>query len=568
MALNIFFELTIIIAVALVMAVLMKVLRQPLIIGYILTGVIVSPHFLNILQSEDVIQTFAHLGVTLLLFMVGLNLNPKSIKEIGKISLVTGVGQVIFTFIIGYVIASFLNFSHLTSLYLAIAISFSSTILIMTLLSDKGDLEALYGRISIGFLIVQDLIAILILMVVSTLPQGVDISTLALGALVKGVIVLFLLALTALYFLPIFTRFIAKSQELLLLFSLSWCFAIAAVFSHLKFSMEAGALLAGIALSLSPYRYEISSKLKPLRNFFIIIFFVILGSNVVFTDATKFLVPAFALSLFVLVGNPLIVISLMGLLGFTKRSSFLAGLTVAQISEFSLILVALGVALGHLPLEILSLLTVVALITMAASTYLILYSDKIYPFFSPYLSFFERKGKKIDEHKYQQGHDHDILLFGHNRVGHDILESFQKIRRKVLIIDYNPEIIINLAKEGYECKYGDADDVEMLGELNFDKTKMVISTIPTMETNLLVINKIKEINTKAIIVVISHQIDDALKLYEAGATYVLLPHFLGGNYVSKMVKEYGLNIDKYLKERISHVKYLKGRKKVEQERNH
>src|SRR3989344_4462868 len=178
MALNIFFELTIIIAVALVMAVLMKVLRQPLIIGYILTGVIVSPHFLNILQSEDVIQTFAHLGVTLLLFMVGLNLNPKSIKEIGKISLVTGVGQVIFTFIIGYVIASFLNFSHLTSLYLAIAISFSSTILIMTLLSDKGDLEALYGRISIGFLIVQDLIAILILMVVSTLPQGVDISTL------------------------------------------------------------------------------------------------------------------------------------------------------------------------------------------------------------------------------------------------------------------------------------------------------------------------------------------------------------------------------------------------------
>ena len=154
------------------------------------------------------------------------------------------------------------------------------------------------------------------------------------------------------------------------------------------------------------------------------------------------------------------------------------------------------------------------------------------------------------------------MLFGYDRVGYDILESFKKIKKKFLVIDYNPEIITKLAKEGFDCKYGDADDSELLNELNFSKTKMVISTIHNLDTNLLLINKIREFNKKTIITVVSHQIDEAMKLYDAGATYVLMPHFLGGHHVSTMIEEHGLNLNKFLKEKIAHIEHLRKRKEI------
>ena len=562
MAISIFIELSIVILIAVVVAGIMRLLRQPLVIGYILTGIIVSPYFLNIVTSTDAIATFAQIGIVLLLFMVGLNLNPRIIKDVGKVSLVTGVGQVIFTSVIGFLIGKLLGFSTIVSMYIAVALTFSSTIIIMKLLSDKGDLETLYGRIAMGFLIVQDLIVIVILMVISSIPAGIDFATLALETALKGIGLLILLFLISVYLFPRITQAIAKSQEFLLLFSIGWCFAIASLFYYLNFSIEAGALLAGITLSLSPYHYEIGSKMKPLRDFFIILFFILLGSQMVFTNISQYIIPILIFSAFILIGNPLIVIVLMGLLGYTKRNSFLAGLTVAQISEFSLILIAMGVKVGHLTNDILSLVTIIGLITIAGSTYLILYANKIYPYLSKYLGIFERKGKKVDEHRYQKDGIYDIILFGYDRIGYDILESFKKIKKKFLVIDYNPETITKLAKEGFDCKYGDADDSELLNELNFSKIKMVVSTVHNLDTNLLLINKIRESNKKAIITVVSHQIDEAIKLYDAGATYVLMPHFLGGHHVSTMIEEHGLNLNKFLKEKIAHIEHLRKRKEA------
>jgi len=562
MVVSVFVELSIVIIIAVIVAGIMRLLRQPLVIGYILTGIIVSPYFFNIVTPTDAIATFAQIGIALLLFMVGLNLNPRIIKDVGKVSLITGVGQVIFTSVIGFFIGKFLGFSTIVSTYIAIALTFSSTIIIMKLLSDKGDLETLYGRIALGFLIVQDLIVIVILVVISSIPAGIDFATLALETVLRGVGLLILLFLISVHIFPRITQAIAKSQEFLLLFSIGWCFAIASLFYYLNFSIEAGALIAGITLSLSPYHYEIGSKMKPLRDFFIILFFISLGSQMVFTNISQYVIPILIFSVFILIGNPLIVMVLMGLMGYTKRNSFLAGLTVAQISEFSLILIALGVNVGHLTNEILSLVTIVGLITIAGSTYLILYANKIYPHLSRYLGIFERKGEKVDEHKHHKDETYDIILFGYDRIGYDILESFKKIKKKFLVVDYNPETITKLAKGGFDCKYGDASDSELLNELNFSKIKMVASTIHNLDTNLLLINKVRESNKKAIITVVSHQIDEAMKLYDAGATYVLMPHFLGGHHVSTMIEAHGLNLSKFLKEKVAHVEHLRMRKEV------
>lgn len=560
---EIFLEISLIIALTTLIAIIMRLLKQPLIIGYIITGIIAGPLLLNIIGATDVISIFSQIGISLLLFIVGLNLNPKVIKETGKISLITGIGQVLFTSSIGFFICRYaFGFSNITSIYVAIALTFSSTIIIMKLLSDKGDLETLYGRISIGFLIVQDFIAIFILILITALPTKTSLNGFIIETMLRGVGLLILLFLIGYYILPSLIKMIAKSQELLLLFSIAWVLILSSLFYYFGFSIEIGSLLAGITLSLSPYRFEISSKMRPLRDFFIILFFILLGAQMSFANISQYIIPIILLSFFVLIGNPLIVMILMGLLNYTKRTSFLAGLTVAQISEFSLILIAMGIKAGHLTNDTLSFVTAVGLITIAGSAYMIIYSNKIYPFISKYLGIFERKGTKVDEHKYHEHYSYEIILFGYNRIGQDLLESFKKLKKKFLVVDYNPETIISLAKQKVDCRYGDAGDAELLNELNFSKAKMVYSTIPDFDTNLLLINKIKEINKKAIIVVVSHQIDEAIELYDKGATYVIMPHFLGGRHVSTLIENYKFNLNKFVKEGIAHIKHLKNRKKM------
>ena len=554
---SVFIELSIVIIIAVIISGILKIFKQPLIIGYVVTGIVAGPLLLNIVKSTDMVATLSHFGIVFLLFIAGLSLNPRIMKSVGKVSLITGIGQVLFTTFLGFFIARFLGFSDIASLYIAIALTFSSTIIIIKLLSDKGDMQALYGRISIGFLIVQDVIAVLILMLISSSTSGFDVTSLTAESIIIGAGLLLSIALFGIFALPKITEIVAKSQELLLLFSIGWLLFLSVVFGYLGFSIEIGALLAGIMLSTSPYHYEIKLKMNILRDFFILFFFVLLGSQMIFINITESLLPIAIFSLFILLGNPLIVMILMGLMKYTKRNGFLAGLTVAQISEFSLIVVALGVKVGHVSNEILSIVTATGLITILGSTYMITYANKIYPRISRFLGVFERRGKKVDEHIYHRGRHHDIILFGYDEVGTSMLKSIKNLGKKFMIIDYDPDKITKLVKDGYDCRYGDANDTEILNELDFSKTSMVVSTIPDAETNLLLTKKIRGMNKDAIIIIISHHSGEALKLYENGATYVIMPYFLGGHHASTLIQKHGLNISEFLKERAKHLNHLK-----------
>jgi len=273
----IFIQLAIILSVAFIVSYIVKLFNQPIIIGYILAGVIIGPFILKLGASTELIHTFSQLGIAFLLFMVGLHLNPKVIKEIGTSSLLIGLGQMILTFGLGFGVSLLLGFSSVTGIYIGIALAFSSTIITMKLLSDKQHLDSLYGKIAIGVLIIQDLVAIGVLMVISTISGGVALAGLGLQSLLIGLGLIVFLFLSGFYILPRLTKNIAKHQELLFLFSIFWCFLIAALFGYVGFSIEIGALIAGIVLSVSPYSVEISSRVRPLRDFFLIIFFIILG---------------------------------------------------------------------------------------------------------------------------------------------------------------------------------------------------------------------------------------------------------------------------------------------------
>ena len=279
-----------------------------------------------------------------------------------------------------------------------------------------------------------------------------------------------------------------------------------------------------------------------------------------FSSLENLLVPALIFSVFILIGNPLIVMALMGVLGYSKRNGFLAGLTVAQISEFSLILVILGMNVGHLSQEIVSLVTIVGVITIAGSAYMITNSEKLYHVFSKYLRIFEKKNIKQDKYLMHKVKSYEILLLGYNRIGYSLLESFKKIKSNVLVIDHNPEVIKELEDKKINCIYGDVSDLEFLDELNYSNVKMVVSTVPDLEISIDLVEKINSINKKIIVIVTAHQIEDALKLYEEGATYVILPHFLGGEHVSHLISKFKFNYDKFFTEKINHINEIEKRK--------
>jgi len=559
---SVFVEIGIIIAIATAVSIAMRALRQPLLIGYIITGLLVGPYVLGVVHSYETIRMLGEIGIALLLFIVGLNLSPRILKELGMVSLLAGLGQLVFTAVVGFFIAQALGFGSLPSLYIAVALTFSSTIIVLKLLSDKGDLETLYGKISIGYLLFQDIAAMVLLIMVATLsrtgPTLLGAGS-ALAMVARGVFfaVIFLFASTRL--LPRLSAFLARSQETLFVFSIGWGLGIASLFYWLGLSLEVGALVAGVTLAASPYHREISARMRPLRDFFLILFFVFLGSQMTVGDVSKFTTAAIVFSLFVLIGNPLIMMIIMGALGFGRRTSFLTSITSAQISEFSLILAALGVKVAHLSNDELSLITLVGIITIAISSYLILYAERIYQWISPALFVFERKRHREDEGKRSA---FDTVLFGCNRIGYEFVEMFRHERRRFLIVDYNPEIIVQLKREGIPCRYGDAQDLEFLGELGLERVKMVISTIPDTDTNRLLLRWMREHNPDALVIITAHDVEDAQSLYLGGASYVIMPHFLGGQHAAQMVSENKFSAENFRYERAKHLAYLENKRRL------
>lgn len=551
---EIFIELSIILVITTIVATIMRLMKQPLVVGYIISGVVVGPYILNVLHANEAVELFSKIGIAILLFIVGLSLNPDTVKETGGSSLVTGIGQILFTAIIGFFLIKALGYPSISAFYGAIALTFSSTIIVLKLLSDRGDLETLYGKISIGFLLVQDIAATLLLVIVPIIGAqgmaGTDSQTgLALAKLLgSGAIISIALYVIAKYILPKFSDYLARSSELLFIFAISWGLVLATVFYKLGFSIEIGALIAGATLAASKYSFEISSRMRPLRDFFIVMFFVLLGSHLVLDNVATLILPAVILSVFVLIGNPLIVFMLMNVLGYKNRTSFMAGLTVAQISEFSLILMSLGLTLGHIDQSITTLITLVGVITIVGSTYLFLYADSLYSFLESGLKKISVRKKATNDHELTTVH-HDMIIFGFGRVGLEFVEKAHEENLKPLVVDYNPEVFNRKKEYSFAHVFGDAQDVEFLEEIGTGNAKMIISTIPDVATNELIITYYRSKQPNGIIITTAHTVPNAVKLYKEGATYVILPHYLGAYHATEMITKGLKNQDVFLLER-------------------
>jgi len=524
-----FTEITIALVVAVIFGFVAYLLKQPPIIGFILSGIAVGYLASPGVGGVEVIEGLAPIGVALLLFLVGLEMNFKDIKNVGLPALLTGLGQIIFTFGVGYFIAGWLGFSAIASVYISIALTFSSTIIVVKLLSEKKDINSLYGRIVIGFLLIQDFVAILALIFLAGLQNEATLGQDFLWAIVKGG-ALVALTFSLSRFIPRILDKIGRSQEMLYLFSIAWALGISALTaSHfIGLSIEVGGFIAGIALASSAEHYQIGSRLRPVRDFFLILFFLGLGAKLLAGGVVVPILPAIALSLFVLIGNPLVVMTVMGLLGYRAKTSFLASLTVAQISEFSLIIAASGLRLGHLGPEESSLITLVGIITIFASSYLIIYGDGIYEALKPLLKKFEFRKKLVEETKLEKEMKDHVILVGAHRTGYNILKSLDKSKNDFVALDFDPILVGKLKDRGHPVVYGDVTDEEIRELVGFDRAKAIISTVPNIRDNKIILEAIKNSNKKAKIILTADNEIDAREFYKGGAHYVIVPHFVSG----------------------------------------
>lgn len=529
-----FNEIAVVIVTAGVISLIAFVLRQPLIIAYIITGLLVGPSVLHFTRSPEIFEAMSEIGIAFLLFVVGLGLNWRNIRDVGSVAAVAGFGQVLFTSAIGVLLGIGFNMEPIPAILLAVAFAFSSTIIIVKLLTDKEDIDRFYGRIAIGMLIVQDLLAMIALLVMTAVGRGDSFESLMVFVTLKTGIVVAVLWLVARYILPHVFKFAARSQELLFLTALSWCFALASGLHMLGFSIEIGALLAGISLAGLEFHREIEGKIRPLRDFFLIIFFIVLGTQLSIDAFSAVLPQALMYSAFILIGNPLIVILILRAMGYHPRTGFLVGVTMAQISEFSFIMLASAVGIGLLSEALMPMITLVAMITIAVSTYLIKYNERLYQFLEP---IFRPLEKGLVERKVPRQTYVPITMFGFDDLGKQVLPAVKGLKSAFRIVDFDPRRVQELHGHNIPALYGDAGSEDFLSSIHIHKSKLVISTVLDMAVNTDLIMFLKAKRSRAPIIVSAKNVEQARQLYDIGATFVIVPKVLGGELFADILQK-------------------------------
>ena len=537
-----FVDLIQILGVATLAAVVATLLRQPIVVAFIFVGVIVGPAGLSLVPPDSAfVDIFGRVGIALLLFVVGLKLDPALIRTAGFVAVVSGLGQVIITTVLGFLITFAFGVDLLSAFYISLALTFSSTVIIVKVLSDRREIDSLHGRIALGILIVQDIVVILALTLLSGLEgaEGGEATLEQLGlSLLRGAALVAVMIIVARFLIPLIEPRMLSTPEVLVLGGISWAVLMAAGATWAGFSPEMGAFMAGVVLATKRPRQLVAARLTTVRDFLLLFFFVSLGVHLGFADLRDQILPALGLSLFVLVGNPLIVMGIAVAMGFRARTGLFAGMALAQISEFSFVLMALGLDLGHVDESSLALVTLVGLITFAASTYMITYSHQIYRFAQPVLNRIERRVAHREDEVFDEADEPvEVLVFGTGRLGTVILSRLQEMEVEAMGVDFDPVAVRRLQDLGFHMRFADVEAPEFLQGLPLSSARIAVSTIRSPEIEVGILEALREHNFRGPVLLTSQSTSTADRLEGLGATLVLLPFEAAGERASEMIEE-------------------------------
>jgi Kef-type K+ transport system membrane component KefB len=531
---NIFADVALILATSTILAAIFSRLRQPVMLSYLVVGILAASAGLFKSTGGLNLNFFSELGIAFTLFLIGLELRFSDIKQIGQAAVTIGIAQIIFTWFAGFGIAKLLGFATNDAIILSLALTFSSTIVVVKLLGERKQLDSLFGKITVGYLLVQDFIAIAALIFVTSLGREFKPGQFFVTAIEGTFLVILILVLNRFILQKLFD-FFARNSEVLFLAGISWALIFATLYAASGFSIEIGAFLAGLGLANLREQAQIASWVRPLRDFFITLFFLSIGLKLPLANLVPVLGPVSVLSIFVLIGNPLIMMIILGVLGYRRRTSFQVSITSSQVSEFSFILIFLAFRAGLISNPVVAATSATAIITLILSTYLITYSSKIYRLFSPYLKIFERKTLVEKPWEGVEEFSDHVVLVGVGRLGQNILKGLKKKDLKVVVVDFNPNAVERLQEEKIPVIYGDISDPEIFEKVVGKNTRMIISTVPDKEDNRTILTEVKNLKDKFPVVVTSAYSSEALEFYKEGAAYVIIPRILSSHLVERFL---------------------------------
>jgi len=514
-----------------------RLLRQPLILAYIGAGLIIGPPGFQWVRDEASIGQISELGLAFLLFIVGLEIDLKHLIRSGKVSAIVGTVQVAGCALLGWGAATALGFRGLPAVYLGVATAFSSTMIVVKLLSDKRELDTVAGRITLGVLLMQDVLAIVVLAVQPNISHP---ALLPLGlSVVKGFALVAGAIAASRYVLPVLFRLVAKTPEVLLIAAISWCFLVSYAAVKADFSIAMGALIAGVSMSTFPYSLDVIAKIRSLRDFFVTLFFVSLGMQISVGSASM-LVTAGVLSAVVLLGRFLPVLPSLQALRYGRRVGILTSLSLAQVSEFSLVIVSLGLGLGHVDKSIVSIVAISLVATSTLSTYLIQGNQRIAGLL---VRFMAGKGVVDDQERETKsaGKRHPaIVLVGCHREASSLVPLLVEDAKDFLVVDFSPEIHRKLAEMKVPCLYGDISHADTLEHAGLEEAKVILSTISDDflrgTNNVTILRQLRAMSPHAKIIVRAEKVSDARAMYEAGADFVLLPRHLIAEQIRDLLR--------------------------------
>lgn len=553
---SIFTELSLVIVIGSLVALIMRLIRQPLIVGHILTGVITGPVLFDVIKSDQGLSLLSNLGVSLLLFVVGLEISIKTLSRLSKVVLVTSAIQIPIVAIVSAIIARAMDFGRFESAIIGLCLAMSSTVIIVTFFQQKKDVTRLYAQIAIGVLILQDLIATGGKITLSAYSSGE--TSLEIGLLIlRGVAFIVAVYIFSRLVFSRLTRVLESSKELMLIVSLGWLLGVAVLCANIGFSIEVGSLVAGMSLAGLAFSQSMAAQLKAMRDFFIIVFLINLGYSLAPVGISDITGTVMAFTAMVLFIKPLITIIVLGLQGYTKRSSFKAAISMSQVSEFSLVFIFAAVTSGYVSERALASVSLTALITFIISAYFIKYDDWLFSKVEKYLKFFERRVTKLEQKSAMQSYP--IIIFGYRKGGSEFIRTFKSMQQRFVVVDYDPDAIELIERHRVNYIYGDATDIEFIEELQLDKCKLVVSTISDPAANDFLAHWLKEKNPKALFIGSADNADNAAQLYSEGAAYVMMPHLIGSEKISNFIKRVGINKSEFLKFRERHLRYIENR---------
>ncbi len=538
---SIFNQLAIVLSLCTLLGLIVVKLRLPLVVGYLMAGVILSAFMPGNLHEMPVFKFLPELGIALILFLIGMELDLREIKSLGIPIIVGSLGQIFISTLAGFAIAGFLGFTQAESLYMGLGLAFSSTIVIIKLLIEKRELSSLYGKLALGMVLLEDLVAILVLMGIS-----VGSSVFATGLQNSMPIVTLILKAIGLFLLAFFlSRFVlervfdavAKSVELLFLTAITWCFLFTTLAVWSGFSVVIGAFLAGVAIASSPYKIQIEGKVKPLRDFFLTLFFVYLGTEAHIADFITYWPAILTFTLCALIAKPIVVMLILGAFGFRKHTFFHTAVSLSQISEFSLVVLLVGLNANMVSPAALSVMAAVAVFSMIISSLAITYSNRLFRIFNPFIGFFQH-GKfthEMESRTEDEAFDH-IIVIGAHRVGGPIVSYLAKTKIPFLVLDFNPKVVQELRERGVNVVYGDIDDPEVLESIHLDRARLIISTAQDHSDNEFLLEEVKRRRIQAKVIVRATDPDQEKELRKMGADYVILPEKVSGDYLVGQLK--------------------------------